>query len=132
MFSVLTVLEKIAADRECKRSHNAELKKEVASTISYLKEENAEEETNEQKAHRIAAAAIAPLELATKSKSPSIQVIAIDTLCKLLAHAHFTGNEPDPEPENPQRKAIDRLLTSIADAFQAAVLTFSRQNYFNN
>ena len=55
-------------------SHNAELKKEVASTIAYLKEESAEEETDEEKVHRTAAAAIAPLEIATNSKSPSIQV----------------------------------------------------------
>ena len=58
------------------------------------------------------------LELGCKSKSPSIQVVAIDTVCKLLAHGHFLGEGCDPEPENPNRREIDRLLTSIADAFQ--------------
>lgn len=101
-------------------SYNAELKKEVSSVLSRLKDpdENPESEEGGARVKRQAALAITPLELACKSKSPTIQVVGIDTLCKLLAHAHFTGDEPDPEPENPNRKAIDRLLTSIADAFQ--------------
>ena len=39
-------------------------------------------------------------------------------ISKLLAHGHFIGDDPDPEPDNPNRKDIDRVLQTVADAFQ--------------
>ncbi|CAG5091625.1 Oidioi.mRNA.OKI2018_I69.PAR.g13169.t1.cds [Oikopleura dioica] len=120
MFSVQQALEKISNDRELKRSHNAELKKETSSALLRLKDpdQNPEKEDLQQKSSRHAEIAIRTLELGCKSKSPSIQIVAIDTLCKVLAHAQYLGNTPDPDEENPNRLAIDRVLLSVADAFQ--------------
>ena len=42
----------------------------------------------------------------------------VDVISKLLAHGHFIGDEADPEPDNPNRKQIDRLLGTVADSFQ--------------
>ncbi|CBY35510.1 unnamed protein product [Oikopleura dioica] len=120
MFSVQQALEKISNDRELKRSHNAELKKESSSALLRLKDpdQNDEKEDPQQKACRQAEIAIRTLESGCKSRSPSIQIVAIDTLCKVLAHAQYLGNTPDPDEENPNRLAIDRVLLSVADAFQ--------------
>lgn len=56
-----------------------------------------------------------PFELACQSKTPRIVVTALDCLQKLIAYGHLTGSEPD--PSNPGKFLIDRIVATICNCF---------------
>jgi len=109
---VKSALEKLHGDREIKRSHNGELKKELLATLETIK---SDEITDPE---QLGACSIGVFELGSKSRSPSVQAISIDAISKLLAHGHFLGLKLCPDDENPHRTEMDRLLGVVADAFQ--------------
>jgi brefeldin A-inhibited guanine nucleotide-exchange protein len=56
-----------------------------------------------------------PFELACQSRQPRLVVTALDCLQKLMAYGHLIGNTPD--PTQPQRLIIDRVIDMVCACF---------------
>uniref|UniRef100_A0A1I7X1I9 SEC7 domain-containing protein n=1 Tax=Heterorhabditis bacteriophora TaxID=37862 RepID=A0A1I7X1I9_HETBA len=104
-----SAIEKILADRDIKRKDNLQLKKGELNIISNGVVLPDKEEIVEADRYFL------PFELACKSKSPKIVIIALDCLQKLIAYGHLTGRGAD--SSNPDRLLIDRIVEAICSSF---------------
>ena len=50
-----------------------------------------------------------------RSQVPRVVVIALDCLQKLIAYGHISGTSPD--PHDPQRRLIDRVVETVCGCF---------------
>uniref|UniRef100_A0AC35TRP5 SEC7 domain-containing protein n=1 Tax=Rhabditophanes sp. KR3021 TaxID=114890 RepID=A0AC35TRP5_9BILA len=120
---LITCLEKISNDKDTKRREHASLKKaceEALVSLNELKEKgligsNGGPVTGSNEIG-LADTYFFPFELACQAKSPRIVATALDSLQKLIAHAHIVGNSAD--PQNPDQPLIDRVIEAICFPFQ--------------
>ncbi|VDK59211.1 unnamed protein product, partial [Anisakis simplex] len=120
---------RILADRDIKRKENAQLRKACEQAIEEL---NATTEYNNATGENVSNSVsgnvlpshiqfvhadryFLPFDLACRSKSARIVVIALDCLQKLIAYGHLVGDGVD--VSNPDRLLIDRIVESICTPF---------------
>ncbi|XP_062506854.1 brefeldin A-inhibited guanine nucleotide-exchange protein 1-like isoform X3 [Corticium candelabrum] len=118
-------LEKILADKETRRSHNAQLRKACTAVLDDLKLKKNEEDGVRKdsgvlphpdiKPYVNADHFFLPFELCCQSRQPRLVVTALDCLQKLMAYGHLIGNTPD--PTQPGRLIIDRIIDMVCSCF---------------
>ena len=57
----------------------------------------------------------APFELACECAISQVMIIALDTMQKLISYGHLNGTSPD--PLNPKRRLIDRLVETVCRCY---------------
>ncbi|GMT28613.1 hypothetical protein PFISCL1PPCAC_19910 [Pristionchus fissidentatus] len=116
-----SAIEKILVEKDIKRKENTELKKACESTLDQLKSIIGEkgvyngilpDKDVSVKAENF----LLPFELACRSKSPKIVIIALDCLQKLVSYGHINGSATD--KTNPDRSVTDRIITIICSSFE--------------
>lgn len=124
---ITRALEKILNDREIKRSYHSQLRKACELALEEIKNEIKNQAPSDQETSSAlplpkgqagleAEKYLLPFELACQSKSPRIVMTALDCIQKLIAYGHLTGNLPD--PMEPQKLLIDRIVETICGCFQ--------------
>jgi len=122
---IVAALNKILAEKETKKSYNAQLKAACESALQQIKEnfgDVADGETGGSvlpepgEASRIRADKyFLPFELACQSKSAKLVVISLDGLQKLIAYGHLTGNEIC--VSDPSLRTIDKVVECVCSCF---------------
>ncbi|XP_064486890.1 brefeldin A-inhibited guanine nucleotide-exchange protein 1-like isoform X2 [Ornithodoros turicata] len=123
---ITRALEKILNDREIKRSHHSQLRKACEVALEEIKNETKDMVQSQETSSALplpkgqagleAERYLLPFELACQSKSPRIVVTALDCIQKLIAYGHLTGLLPD--PTDPSKLLIDRIVETICGCFQ--------------
>ena len=103
---ILAALNKILADKDTKRSHNAQLRASCEAALKEIQElvgvETSAETDNvsissvlpepvQEAAKLDADKYFLPFSLACQSKTPRLVVISLDGIQKLIAYGHLTG-----------------------------------------
>ena len=104
---ILAALNKILADKDTKRSHNAQLKASCEAALKEIQEmlggDTATSDTDtvsissvlpepvQEAAKLDADKYFLPFSLACQSKTPRLVVISLDGIQKLIAYGHLTG-----------------------------------------
>lgn len=124
---ITRALEKILNDREIRRSYHSQLRKACEVALEEIKNEIKDQAPSEQEissalplpkgqAGLEAERYLLPFELACQSKSPRIVMTALDCIQKLIAYGHLTGHLPD--PTEPSKLLIDRIVETVCGCFQ--------------
>ncbi|CAN8026161.1 unnamed protein product [Ixodes persulcatus] len=124
---ITRALEKILNDREIRRSYHSQLRKACEVALEEIKNETKDQAPSVQETSSAlplpkgqagleAERYLMPFELACQSKSPRIVVTALDCIQKLIAYGHLTGHLPD--PTNPSKLLIDRIVETVCGCFQ--------------
>ena len=144
---ILAALNKILADKDTKRSHNAQLKASCEAALKEIQEmlggDTASSDTDtvsissvlpepvQEAAKLDADKYFLPFSLACQSKTPRLVVISLDGIQKLIAYGHLTGrwspvlvcSDSDsalgnsPSLENPNKRQIDVIVDTICNCF---------------
>nr|CAB3222754.1 brefeldin A-inhibited guanine nucleotide-exchange protein 1 [Phallusia mammillata] len=113
-------LERILADKELRRSQNAQLKKACKSALDDIKQDLEHDSPGDgppKSPYTIIEADryFLVFEMACKSKSPSIVTAALDCLQKMIVYGILVGNAPDSSA--PGKRLIDRVIDAICQCF---------------
>ena len=130
---ILAALNKILADKDTKKSHNAQLRAACEAALKEIQEmvgggDNTSEGDNVsissssvlpdpfQDATKLDADKyFLPFSLACQSKTPRLVVISLDGIQKLIAYGHLTGASVS--VENPAKRQIDIIVDTICNCF---------------
>ncbi|CAI8011228.1 Brefeldin A-inhibited guanine nucleotide-exchange protein 2 [Geodia barretti] len=109
-------LEKILSERELRRSQHQELRKACETALKEIKVELKKPSTSSSPEVLVVADKYyQPFELACRCSVPRITITALDCLQKLIANGALRGNQPD--PDNPDKRLIDRIINTICSCF---------------
>lgn len=115
-------LEKILADKEMKKSHSAQLKKQCETALAEMKKEA---KSNGKQPAEIYVKVddvekyFVPFELACKSKSPKVIETALDTIQKLIAHGYLSEtSRMSPTSSITKQQLIQRIIKTICGCFE--------------
>ena len=126
-------LEKIAADKQSRKSSNLELREACRKGIEYLKAQVNQSRKNDGGLHVSDGymspsqsqenallndeKLLLPLELACKSKSPKIVALSLDCLQKLIAYGHVSNTAVD---SSGKVRVIERIVQTICSCFNVS------------
>jgi brefeldin A-inhibited guanine nucleotide-exchange protein len=110
-------LEKILSERELKRTQHQELRKACETALKDIKSELKKSSPSPDSPDLLVSADkyYQPFELACRSSVPRIIITSLDCLQKLIANGALRGNQAD--PDNPDKRLIDRIITMICSCF---------------
>ena len=129
---ILAALNKILADKDTKKSHNAQLKAACEAALKEIQEMIGADNTSEGDNVSISSSSVLPdpfqdatkldadkyflpFSLACQSKTPRLVVISLDGIQKLIAYGHLTGGSVS--VENPAKRQIDIIVDTICNCF---------------
>jgi len=127
---ILAALNKILADKDTKKSHNAQLRAACESALQEIQELVGVEPVRDPDTTSISSVLpepypesarldadkyFLPFSLACQSKTPRLVVISLDGIQKLIAYGHLTGNQPS--VSNPEKRQIDVVVDTICNCF---------------
>jgi len=128
---ILAALNKILADKDTKKSHNAQLRAACEAALKEIQELVGGDNTSEADNVSISSSVLPdpfqdatkldadkyflPFSLACQSKTPRLVVISLDGIQKLIAYGHLTGASVS--VENPAKRQIDIIVDTICNCF---------------
>merc|ERR1719158_537317 len=128
---ILAALNKILADKDTKKSHNAQLRAACEAALKEIQEMVGADNNSEGDNLSISSSVLPdpfqdalkldadkyflPFSLACQSKTPRLVVISLDGIQKLIAYGPLTGNQPS--VSNPEKRQIDVVVDTICGCF---------------
>merc|ERR1719342_775617 len=128
---ILAALNKILADKDTKKSHNAQLRAACEAALKEIQELVGGDNTSEADNVSISSSVLPdpfqdatkldadkyflPFSLACQSKTPRLVVISLDGIQKLIAYGHLRGSQPS--LSNPDKRLIDLVVDTICGCF---------------
>lgn len=129
-------LEKIASEKETKKSSNSDLRDACYAGIAFLKTrvDLSGSGKTDPGAHMPPSQSqggallndeqlLIPFELACKSKSPKVVAISLDCLQKLIAYGHVPNNALE---SSGNVRLIERIVRTICACFHVSKLSLAR------
>ena len=111
-------LEKMLADKEMKKSHSSQLKKQCEQTLNDLKNDSKTKPTKEYIQINDSEKYFLPFELACKSKSFKIVETSLDCIQKLVAHGYLNdASFMSPSSTITKQQLIQRITKTICQCF---------------